>query len=74
MDTNVRQRLPQQRLCEGRHDHRKSPVSQVATVTYKPKGRWRRGEKDVPLAVIGRNRGYKEETRESNIVKARVYT
>lgn len=48
------------------------PVRQGEVVAYRPKGRWGYGKKEVQLAVIGRKRGYKEETRKSNVVKTRV--
>lgn len=47
-------------------------VKQGETVTLKPEKRWRERVKQVQLAVIGRKRGYKDETRKSGVVKGRA--
>lgn len=46
------------------------PVKQGATIAYQPATRWSHGKKQVQLAVIGRKRGYNEETRKSNVIEA----
>ncbi|KAK4505902.1 hypothetical protein PRZ48_003867 [Zasmidium cellare] len=48
------------------------PVKQGQVVTLKPERRWGDNVKQVQLAVIGRKRGYKEETRKSGVVRGKL--